>query len=99
MGYLHDDREQFQDAIEITYEQTGIMPQIIEKDYYVTMLLRVLAEKIPYIVFKGGTSLSKCHKVIKRFGSIIFFVGLTLPRYSFSKPSASLDRNLRQCLW
>lgn len=32
-------------------------------------------------------------------GSIIFFVGLTLPRYSFSKPSASLDRNLRQCLW
>ncbi|WP_291580785.1 hypothetical protein, partial [Blautia sp.] len=35
----------------------------------------------------------------KNLGSIIFFVGLTLPRYSFSKPSASLDRNLRQCLW
>ena len=35
----------------------------------------------------------------KEKGSIIFFVGLTLPRYSFSKPSASLDRNLRQCLW
>lgn len=34
-----------------------------------------------------------------KYGSIIFFVGLTLPRYSFSKPSASLDRNLRQCLW
>ena len=47
MGYLHDDREQFQDAIEITYEQTGIMPQFIENDYYVTMLIRVLAEKIP----------------------------------------------------
>lgn len=47
------------------------MPQIIEKDYYVTMLLRVLAEKIPYIVFKGGTSLSKCHKVIKRFSEDI----------------------------
>lgn len=29
------------------------------------------------------------------FGSIIFFVGLTLPRYRFSKPSASLDMNLR----
>ena len=28
-------------------------------------------------------------------GSIIFFVGLTLPRYRFSKPSASLDMNLR----
>lgn len=31
----------------------------------------------------------------KDFGSIIFFVGLTLPRYRFSKPSASLDMNLR----
>ena len=71
MGYLHDDREQFQDAIEITYEQTGIMQKIIEKDYYVTMLRRVLAEKIPYIIFKGGTSLSKCHKVIKRFSEDI----------------------------
>ena len=31
----------------------------------------------------------------KAIGSIIFFVGLTLPRYRFSKPSASLDMNLR----
>ena len=31
----------------------------------------------------------------KKKGSIIFFVGLTLPRYRFSKPSASLDMNLR----
>ena len=31
----------------------------------------------------------------KYIGSIIFFVGLTLPRYRFSKPSASLDMNLR----
>ena len=61
----------FQDAIELAYEQTGIMAQAIEKDYYVTMLLRLLSEKMPYIVFKGGTSLSKCHKVIKRFSEDI----------------------------
>ena len=35
------------------------------------MLLKLLSEKIPYIVFKGGTSLSKCHKVIKRFSEDI----------------------------
>ena len=35
------------------------------------------------------------NKLIKILGSIIFFVGLTLPRYRFSKPSASLDMNLR----
>ena len=33
--------------------------------------------------------------VVEYIGSIIFFVGLTLPRYRFSKPSASLDMNLR----
>ena len=71
MAYLHSDREQFRDAIYLAYEQTGVMVQAIEKDYYVTMLLRLLAQKMPYIVFKGGTSLSKCHKVIHRFSEDI----------------------------
>lgn len=69
--YLHNDKEQFYDAIILTYSQTGIMPQAIEKDYYVTMLLRFLTAKLPCIVFKGGTSLSKCHKVIQRFSEDI----------------------------
>ena len=71
MAYLHNDREQFKDAIYLAYDQTGIMVQAIEKDYYVTMLLKILSEKIPYIVFKGDTSLSKCHKVIKQFSEEI----------------------------
>lgn len=71
MTFLHNNREQFQDAIDLAYEQTGIMVQAIEKDYYVTMLLKLLSGKIPYIVFKGGTSLSKCHKVIRRFSEDI----------------------------
>lgn len=54
MAYLHSDREQFRDAIDLAYEQTGVMVQAIEKDYYVTMLLRLLAQKMPYIVFKRG---------------------------------------------
>lgn len=44
MAYLHSDREQFRDAIDLAYEQTGVMVQAIEKDYYVTMLLRLLTE-------------------------------------------------------
>lgn len=42
MAYLHNDREQFKDAIYLAYDQTGIMVQAIEKDYYVTMLLKLL---------------------------------------------------------
>ena len=33
MAYLHSDREQFRDAIDLAYEQTGVMVQAIEKDY------------------------------------------------------------------
>lgn len=36
------------------------------KDYYVTMILRLLSQKLPFVVLKGGKSLSKCHKVIRR---------------------------------
>ena len=57
MVYLHEDREQFLQALRLTYKQTRQMMQIIEKDYYVTVLLKLLAEKIPFIVFKGGTKL------------------------------------------
>lgn len=71
MVYLHNDREQFREAIYLSYQQTGIMAQAIEKDYYVTLLLQILAQEMPYIVFKGGTSLSKCHKVIQRFSEDI----------------------------
>lgn len=41
--------------------------EYIEKDYYITLLLSELVKLVPYLVFKGGTSLSKCHKVINRF--------------------------------
>ncbi len=71
MAYLHENREQFLNAINLTFAQTGISTQAIEKDYYVTMLLRKLSAKLPCIVFKGGTSLSKCYNVIKRFSEDI----------------------------
>lgn len=35
------------------------------------MILKKLAEKFAFVVFKGGTSLSKCHRAIKRFSEDI----------------------------
>jgi hypothetical protein len=43
----------------------------VEKDYYVTMILKKLSEAEPGCVFKGGTSLSKCHHAIDRFSEDI----------------------------
>lgn len=59
MAYLHSDREQFRDAIDLAYEQTGVMVQAIEKDYYVTMLLRLLAQRMPYSESSHSAALSR----------------------------------------
>lgn len=68
---LHEDREQFDQIIQYAAREMSIDPAIIEKDYYVTMTLKRIAEKQPNIIFKGGTSLSKCYKLIKRFSEDI----------------------------
>ena len=69
--YLHEDREEFKDIIEQVSEDIGRAAVVIEKDYYVTMILRLLAQKLTNVVFKGGTSLSKGYRVINRFSEDI----------------------------
>ena len=69
--FLHEDRKKFQQAVSLTSFRSDRMGKIIEKDYYVTMILRLLADEMPFVVFKGGTSLSKCHQAILRFSEDI----------------------------
>lgn len=64
--YLHKE-EFFRDIIMDVSNRSGITQDIVEKDYYITILLRELVKMNPGIVFKGGTSLSKAHHVIDRF--------------------------------
>lgn len=69
--FLHEDKKQFSHIINRISYQTGRMGKMIEKDYYVTMILRLLSSEMPFVVFKGGTSLSKCYKIISRFSEDI----------------------------
>ena len=71
MAWLHENREEFGNAVLFTAEQNRLAPAAVEKDYYVTLILKGLKERLPFIVFKGGTSLSKCHKAINRFSEDI----------------------------
>ena len=68
---LHKDREQFESVLNAVSNELGVPVTIVEKDYYVTMILKQLAIKAPGCVFKGGTSLSKCHHAINRFSEDI----------------------------
>lgn len=53
--YLHEDKELFRQILEKIYQNTGRRIAVIEKDYYVTMILRLLSQKSDNCVFKGGT--------------------------------------------
>ncbi len=72
---LHTNEELFAELITRTSEQLGIPEVYIEKDYWVTLLLHSLSnlEKDikDKVVFKGGTSLSKAHKLVERFSEDI----------------------------
>lgn len=68
---LHKDKENFDIAIRAASRHFNVSPAIIEKDYYVTLVLCELAKQVPDLLFKGGTSLSKCYKIIDRFSEDI----------------------------
>ena len=69
--FLHENREDFRSIIEQVVNETGKAGAVIEKDYYVTLILRLLADQLDNVVFKGGTSLSKGFHAINRFSEDI----------------------------
>lgn len=68
---LHTHNVLFRQVIANTAATYGLEEFQVEKDYFVSVLLKKIAEVSPDIVFKGGTSLSKCYDVINRFSEDI----------------------------
>jgi len=56
-------------SLEQASARSGISPKAIEKDWWVTLVLRAVfsTKYAEHILFKGGTSLSKCYNLIQRF--------------------------------
>ncbi|MBO9633157.1 MAG: nucleotidyl transferase AbiEii/AbiGii toxin family protein [Chitinophagaceae bacterium] len=65
--------EQRKATIDQAEQKSGISAKAIEKDWWVTLTLKALfgSRYASYMVFKGGTSLSKCWKLIERFSEDI----------------------------
>ena len=71
---LHEFTTEFRDLISIVSADKHIPESAIERDYYIVLLLKNLAdsEYSEKCVFKGGTSLSKCYPgSIERFSEDI----------------------------
>ena len=70
---LHRKKSDFTDAIQAAAKHFKIRAVFIEKDYWVTYVLKNLvdSEYSKSVLFKGGTSLSKAYKIVERFSEDI----------------------------
>ncbi|MDO4178508.1 MAG: nucleotidyl transferase AbiEii/AbiGii toxin family protein [Phascolarctobacterium sp.] len=65
------DREELKKIFSTVSTAIGKDAVFIEKDYYQTLMLQEIAKISDKLVFKGGTSLSKCYGLINRFSEDI----------------------------
>jgi hypothetical protein len=70
---LHERTEIFAELIQATADHLSIPAVYVEKDYWVTYVLKNLSRSQykEQLIFKGGTSLSKAYKLIHRFSEDI----------------------------
>jgi predicted nucleotidyltransferase component of viral defense system len=75
---LHENKDLFNDAVLAASQHFNIPEIYIEKDYWVTMALYAIFHSpiAEEAVFKGGTALAKCNKLIERFSEDIDIVVL-----------------------
>ena len=83
---LHEDKELFGEFLREIYNRAGIDLDILEKDYYVCMVLKEIALKQSEmnVYFKGGTAVYKILPTMNRFSEDI---DLTY------KPEDSISKN------
>jgi predicted nucleotidyltransferase component of viral defense system len=94
--FEHPDFEQAVLQAAEHFRGQGLRPSLIEKDYYVTEALRIIADRAgDKIIFKGGTSLSKGWNLIQRFSEDI---DIFLDPLAFTPPlgKKGIDRELRK---
>jgi predicted nucleotidyltransferase component of viral defense system len=66
------EHEDFEQVILRAADHHGLSEQFIEKDYYITEILRIVSTRMgERVIFKGGTSLSKGWGLIRRFSEDI----------------------------
>lgn len=97
MPLLRDNESEFRSLVSETAQRLAMPEVFIEKDYWVTELLRGAAQPVTeaYVVFKGGTSLSKAYRLIRRFSEDVdvLLVVTREPSKNFGK--GSVDKILK----
>jgi hypothetical protein len=96
---LHTSEGDFQALIALAGKKFEIADVLIEKDYWVTRALKNLSssEFVDKVVFKGGTSLSKAHKIIHRFSEDIDLAVIVNPAMNGNQVKRLLEKVEKEC--
>ncbi len=91
---LHEDND-FAAFVTAAAAENDLSEQFVEKDYWITQILGVIARTLPErAIFKGGTSLSKGWGLLDRFSEDIdLFVS---PTVEPALTGRAIDRTLKQ---
>ena len=81
---LHNDKENFLKVLEATSAQTGFPLLLLEKDYYLTIVLSDVGRLSEELIFKGGTCLNKIYYSYYRLSEDLDFI-MRLPSEELSR--------------
>ena len=81
---IHKNKNQFIDVINITVQRTGFRAPLLEKDYYLTLILSRVHELSGGLILKGGTCLNKIYYSYYRLSEDLDF-SMRLPEYTMTR--------------
>jgi predicted nucleotidyltransferase component of viral defense system len=91
-------KELFQLAIRQTAQRTGFIPDLIEKDYYCSLILKaIFSDSSHHLIFKGGTLLNKVHVGFYRLSEDLDF-SVSIAEGISRKTKSSLMESIKTIL-
>ena len=81
---IHKNKDEFVKTLEQTAKKKGFLLPLLEKDYYLTLLLSQAHELAEDLVFKGGTCLNKIYYAYYRLSEDLDF-SMKLPQYEATR--------------
>lgn len=85
---IHENKEEFSKVVELAAKKKGFLPLLMEKDYYLTLILSRVHQLSEDLIFKGGTCLNKVYFSYYRLSEDLDF--------SMQLPPLTLTRGIRR---
>src|SRR4030042_4698759 len=84
LSMIHNDKDKFSKIVDGIATQTGFYAPLMEKDYYITLILSQINKLSENLFLKGGTCLNKIYYSYYRLSEDLDF-SMRLPEYTTTR--------------